>query len=192
MSSYKMHLAISKKLMNDLKLGNDFLLGSILPDLLKIIIKDRDSTHFQEKNCDEKLPNIELFISKYGNLHSDLMYGYLAHLIEDYIWFHDYINLKYKNKYSDNEIYSDYGIIDEYITNKISLDMKNIKENLKKSALNYKQINGINNEKIIHMIETNIINYGHEDKIKFFTPQDADQYFEKAYTKAKIILEKLL
>ena len=103
MASVMHHIAIGqlyyeKYLSNYTEIEkNRFLLGTIAADCGKDknLEQNRMKTHFVEnKVIDEKIdlsifvPNIELFIEKYGeNLNDPFVLGYLVHLITDKFWF---------------------------------------------------------------------------------------------------------
>ena len=74
---------INKELHRDPKC---LLLGSMAPDMAKLIGETKVKSHFQDENND--LPNLERFLSKYkNNLKDDFVLGYYIHLYTDYIWF---------------------------------------------------------------------------------------------------------
>lgn len=90
MSSFKMHIAISKKIKEELNYSNMFLLGAILPDIIKLIIGDRKVTHFEEHG----IIDLNKFINNQNDLENELVLGYYAHLIEDKIWYESYMTKK--------------------------------------------------------------------------------------------------
>lgn len=91
MSSLKMHIAISKKIKEDFNLSSIFLLGAILPDIIKLIIGNKETTHFEKQG----IIDLDEFISKQKNLENEFVLGYYAHLIEDKIWYELYMREKY-------------------------------------------------------------------------------------------------
>ena len=99
MSSLKMHIAISTKLKEKFSFGNDFLLGAILPDIYKILLKEGNlrKTHFE---IEKYIPNINKFCEEYKNKKSEIVYGYLAHLVQDKVWFDEYVR-KYAEDLKD-------------------------------------------------------------------------------------------
>ena len=109
MGSYMMHLAISDKVKKKLKLSDEFVYGSILPDILKEEGQDRDATHYIKekviKGKVQRLPDISMAIENIEILgNKEVALGYVAHLIEDYIWFSIYIP-SYAEKNADKYIY---------------------------------------------------------------------------------------
>lgn len=140
MASAVIHLCVANEISKKFKRNNfNVLIGSIAPDIAKIIGESKIKSHFQIKNDD--LPNLNLFLKKYlNNLNDDFVFGYFIHLCTDYLWFKyflkkyvddEYIYLKNKEKvkFSDelltNYVYSDYtnlncDLIDNY---NLSLDI---------------------------------------------------------------------
>ena len=97
MGSIAMHIAISERIRQKYDLSKKFLVGCMLPDIEKFII-GRSQTHYFDKYEVKgqilELPNLEKFIdSNMARLEvkDEIALGYLAHLIEDKIWFRDYI-----------------------------------------------------------------------------------------------------
>lgn len=117
MSSLKMHIAISKKVKEELQLGDLFLVGSILPDVLKLILHERKLSHFEiDQNID-----LNKFLLLQDNF-NEIVLGYYAHLIEDKIWFELYMNRYRKLEiYSDDRLYNDYAFIDNYMYKKLKI-----------------------------------------------------------------------
>ena len=100
MASALMHMAVANELNKTLKRDNDrLLIGSISPDISKIIGESKLYSHFLDDINDE-LPNIDRFLSKYKNsLNDDFVLGYFIHLYTDYLWFKYFIPEVYKNGY---------------------------------------------------------------------------------------------
>ena len=74
---------------------NEFLLGSIAPDISKVIGWRRDLSHFIDRNVSE-YPDVNMFLNKYS-LDNDFFLGYFVHLYTDYLWFKYFIgNIKYQ------------------------------------------------------------------------------------------------
>ncbi len=92
MASAIIHIAVANELNKELKRDKaKFLIGSIAPDIAKIVGDSREKTHFIDvKGTD--IPNIDLFLSKYKNdLSDDFVLGYYVHLYTDYLWFKYFI-----------------------------------------------------------------------------------------------------
>lgn len=148
MSSIISHVYISNILKEKYNLGDEFLYGAILPDILHKAIKaqTREMTHYLRHGIlygsEGDYPDIERFIIENTEIlpKSQMMQGYLAHLIEDMLWFSIYIpkmtiekdkkTIIYKKDNSvhtddefRNDIYSDYTIIDRYLLKKTNLNL---------------------------------------------------------------------
>ncbi|MBQ6546393.1 MAG: zinc dependent phospholipase C family protein [Bacilli bacterium] len=87
MASALIHMAVAEKLNKKLKRReSEYLIGSIAPDVARIIGMDRNITHFQTD--DEEYPNLERFLEKYEkDLNNDFVMGYYIHLLTDYFWY---------------------------------------------------------------------------------------------------------
>ena len=212
MSSFNMHIAVSKKIKEEFSFGDEFILGTVLPDLYKVLLKDRILTHFERKIGEEYLPDIEKFCDEYKNKKSEIVYGYLAHLVEDRIWFSQYNNQyvqqleneKYYKYNKDNtihkeeeyltDIYTDYTIIDKYLEKEYNLNKREINEKLKSIIINSKDIK--EKEELINIIDTRMIDYSCKydinKPITFFTKEQANEYYIKAVEETKKVLDKFI
>ncbi len=153
MSSIISHVYISNILKEKYKLGDEFLYGAILPDILHKAIpaQRREMTHYLRHGIlygsEGNYPDIEKFIIENTEIlpKSQMMQGYLAHLIEDMLWFSIYIprmtiekdkkTIIYKKDNSvhtddefRNDIYSDYTIIDRYLLKKTNLNIEKLQK----------------------------------------------------------------
>lgn len=153
MSSIISHVYISNILKEKYKLGDEFLYGAILPDILHKAIpaQRREMTHYLRHGIlygsEGNYPDIEKFIIENTEIlpKSQMMQGYLAHLIEDMLWFSIYIprmtiekdkkTIIYKKDNSvhtddefRNDIYSDYTIIDRYLLKKNNLNIEKLQK----------------------------------------------------------------
>lgn len=96
MGSIIMHLYISEQIKKKYNFSDEFLVGSILPDVKKLNGENRDKTHYLvERKKDRtvfRLPEEDEYIheSKCEN-NKMIKYGYIAHLIQDKVWFRDYM-----------------------------------------------------------------------------------------------------
>lgn len=93
MASAVIHLAIAKKLEKSLNIKNqkDYYLGSIAPDIAKIIGEDKSRSHFS--TLGSNIPNLDLFKKEYPDFKKrDFDIGYYIHLYSDYLWFTSFIN----------------------------------------------------------------------------------------------------
>lgn len=209
MGSFNMHISVSKKIKEELSFGDEFMLGTVLPDLYKVLLKDRTLTHFEKNIEGEDLPDIEEFCEKYKDKKSEIVYGYLAHLVEDRIWFNQYHNKRYvkeieRGKYykyiKDNtiheekeyltDIYTDYTIISKYIEKKYKIDREETNKILKETVLKSEKIK--EKEELIHTIETRIIDYSCQydinKPITFLTEQELDDYYQTTLKETKKVL----
>jgi len=91
MASAIIHMAVAKAVGDIIdKNSNDYFLGSIAPDISKIVGKDRAISHFEEDGMET--PNIEKFIKKYQKyIEQDFELGYLIHLYTDEYWIKHFI-----------------------------------------------------------------------------------------------------
>lgn len=164
MASIIAHICISNMVKEELRLSDKFLVGSVIPDLKKIEGIDENITHYLKYQISDDgnvmhLPNLEKFIE--ANTFKLLDFktlGYYSHLIEDKIWFEQFIgkyikwhdenlglvtNIKtgkvYDYEIFKNEIHSDYLNTNNIILSKYNLNLENmikeIKDNLKDDVL---------------------------------------------------------
>lgn len=121
MASTIMHIAVAdqlyKKINNKLNINYyDYILGSIAPDISKIINEDRSISHFFNDN--NSIPNLSKFLEKYkSTLDSSFNLGYYTHLYTDKLFYRDYYPLFIQ----DNFLYSNIKCLDGN-TIKLSLD----------------------------------------------------------------------
>ncbi len=139
MASAIIHICVAKKIGEKFNINStDFLLGSIAPDIAKIIGESKNKTHFIDFKQD--IPNIRLFLSKYKKfLNNPFELGYFIHLYTDKLWYEDFItevfcgnSIKLKdgtiltgnNEFIKNIIYNDYTNINIDLIDKFNLDLK--------------------------------------------------------------------
>jgi hypothetical protein len=97
MASTIMHIAVAnelyKKINSKLHINYyDYILGTIAPDISKIINEPREISHFIEK--ENELPDINNFLEKYhSTLTNSFNLGYFIHLYTDKLFFKDYYPL---------------------------------------------------------------------------------------------------
>ena len=87
MGSRIMHYAIANNIFSKANLGEEFLIGSIAPDVNKSSKTPKELTHFMKIKSDgehEMFPDI--FLNKYSQTLSPFKLGYYLHLISDDIW----------------------------------------------------------------------------------------------------------
>ena len=97
MASAVIHMVVANELNKKMKRDNDkILIGSIAPDIAKLIGQTKKLSHFLDDETD--VPNFERFLIKYRDrLDDDFVLGYFIHLYTDYLWF----------KYFLPEVYND-------------------------------------------------------------------------------------
>lgn len=194
MSSIKIHMIIAKRVQKRLGLGADFMLGSILPDLYKQIY-DRENTHFEIRENNELKLDIESFGSKYLNKKDGLIFGYLAHLIEDQIWYENY-ECKYRSQRFINEedflntMYRDYDVMDEHLV-KSEIDILKVKDEIKNVL---KKSNLPECEKISLLIDEKIKvrNMSSEKKTTYLTVKACKEYIKKSTEEVIKIIKELM
>ena len=86
MASSIIHWAVANEVNKILKKDREkLLIGSIAPDLSKIVGDDRKKSHFIFDNS--IIPNIDMFVNKYKRHFDDsFVLGYFIHLYTDYLW----------------------------------------------------------------------------------------------------------
>ena len=97
MASSIIHIAVANEINRTLNRNNKkLLIGSIAPDIAKLIGMNKKDSHFQDK--DDTLPCLDEFLKKYKkDLNDDFVLGYYIHLYTDYLWFKYFEPDFYKN-----------------------------------------------------------------------------------------------
>lgn len=133
MASAIIHMCVAKKVNEVLKMDENMIfLGSIAPDISKIVGESKVASHFLDGVDEDCIPNCEKFVNKYkDSLNKPFEVGYLIHLLTDKYWFGDYV-YRYIRRYMNTSlvrytqvkdiIYRDYTrlnmkLIDEYELN---------------------------------------------------------------------------
>lgn len=94
MASALIHLAVAKKVLDKLNVQNErhYYLGSISPDIAKMVGSTRKKSHFIEESDDTDTPDVEVFFKKYKDyLKNDYELGYYVHLLTDVLWFDEFL-----------------------------------------------------------------------------------------------------
>lgn len=208
MSSIISHVYISNILKEKYKLGDEFLYGAILPDILHKAIKaqTKEMTHYLRHGIlygsEGNYPDIERFIIENTEIlpKSQMMQGYLAHLIEDMLWFSIYIpkmaiekdkkTIIYKKDNSVHtddqfraDIYSDYPIIDRYLLKKTNLNI----EELQKEFLAISDDAGLKNT-----IKENFKLFDlHNENLILISFDMLEEYINASLEKVSLILDKI-
>ena len=88
MASSVIHLAVANEINKILKKDTSkLLIGSIAPDISKIVGETKEKSHFLD-DVNDDIPNMERFLKKYkNNMNDDFVLGYYIHLYTDYLWF---------------------------------------------------------------------------------------------------------
>lgn len=140
MASTIIHMCVAKKLNKIIKKDeNAITLGSIAPDISKLIGKSKVITHFLDDDT-SGIPNLEKFLSKYQQfLNDNFVLGYYIHLYTGYIWFKyfipdfamkGYVYEKDGKKVQVTEeelidyIYKDYSNLNVKLIDEYELDLK--------------------------------------------------------------------
>lgn len=208
MSSIISHVYISNILKEKYKLGDEFLYGAILPDILHKAIpaQRREMTHYLRHGIlygsEGDYPDIERFIIENTEIlpKSQMMQGYLAHLIEDMLWFSIYIprmtiekdkkTIIYKKDNSvhtddefRNDIYSDYTIIDRYLLKKTNLNIEKLQKEFLEISDDINLKNTIkDNFKLFDLRNENLI------LVSF---DMLEEYINASLEKVSIVLDKI-
>lgn len=199
-----MHMCVSDIVKRKLNLTDKFIYGSILPDILKAVNKDRQSTHYLQQVIVDgerrNLPVIDKAVHELDIQDEEVRLGYIAHLVEDLIWFNEYIpkytkivgedQIKYsldnsihtKEEFS-SDMYSDYSNSSAYVIQKCNVDINKLKFNLKDIICNEQYIQ-IMDEWTQYLEDADI------SKNRFMTKESMDKYIEQTSKEVeKTILE---
>ena len=209
MASLIMHLAISNKLKEIYDFSDNFLVGAMAPDLLKIIYT-KDKTHYTKEIQQDgeiiRFPDIDKFLCENKGKNDEYFLGYLSHLVQDKIWFGEYIPriakrlskeeiMYYKDKsvHSNDDatmdLYNDYTIVGEYILNKYDkVDIFKLKENIKYYFKNFMQIEMddiVDNEKIIYKVPQG-------KELILFSYDLADDYIDYSVNECRNYIDNII
>lgn len=139
MASALIHIAVANEVNKRLKRQeSEYLIGSIAPDIAKIVGIDRNVTHFQKTKKD--FPDTDKFLNKYKkNTDNDFVMGYYIHLLTDYFWFKYFFSeivnentitklngdrVKLSNEELTKLIYDDYTNLNLKLIEEYNLDLK--------------------------------------------------------------------
>lgn len=139
MASALIHLAVAKKVSESINIDNEkhYMLGSISPDIAKMVGLTRKVSHFIPDDGDT--PHIDLFLNKYKEyLNNDYELGYFVHLLTDVLWFDEFLPNFVKDgclvsrtgellKFDDDELlsilYDDYTNLNPEVLSYYNLDL---------------------------------------------------------------------
>ena len=141
MASLMIHIAVANEVNKELNRNkNQIFIGSIAPDISKLIGETKEKSHFLTDNTD--IPNLDKFLGKYKNyLNDDFVMGYYIHLYTDYLWYkyfsselinHNKITkkdgtiVKLNGNMGSIYMYNDYTNLDVRLIEKYDLDLKMI------------------------------------------------------------------
>lgn len=205
MSSLIMHVCISNIIKQKYDYGYEFLLGSIMPDILKNSGEDKNKVHYRTKD-NYNLYEIDKFVKK-NMLTEKTEYnlGYLAHLIQDK-FLAKYTNRKIKESYIDGQeyityifdndslhkkqefldlIHNDYAIIDQYLIKKYDLNMDYMLKRILRVNKEEKYDKIIEDKLKIHDIIP-------ESTLKIFNILDIEQYIRECINEYDRYIEEEL
>ena len=89
MASSVIHMCVASEVNKKLKRDNSkILIGTIAPDISKLLGEDKTRSHFLDEEDTLGVPNLKRFLDKYKNkLLDDFVLGYYIHLYTDFLWF---------------------------------------------------------------------------------------------------------
>lgn len=139
MASSLIHIAVASELNKVLKKNKEKLfIGTIAPDIAKLIGENKMKSHFLDQN--DSIPNLEKFLDKYSkNLNDDFVLGYYIHLFTDFLWFKYFISevydkdiikkldgteVKCNGRMASIYIYNDYTNLNSQLVDRYDLDFK--------------------------------------------------------------------
>ena len=209
MGSLIMHLCVANELKKKYNFSDKFIIGTLMPDLLKIAGKGQTETHYIENVIEEdgvkRLPNILKYEqTNHDNIKDEKILGYMTHLIQDKVWFDKYIgkyaktdandiskikyleyNLIKSDKEFSKDMYKDYENINMYLVNKYNLDINSLKNTINKISPDIEFKKNINSY-------FNLNNIDFEKENTFITKKDLDDYVLEAVKKSSAQIDKIL
>lgn len=208
MSSIISHVYIGNILKEKYNLDNEFLYGSILPDMLEKSseTQSRELTHYLRHGIlygtEGDFPDVERYINenKYLLPKSKMLQGYLSHLIEDMLWFSvylpkiashpdddTYILKKNNSTHSSSEfwkiLYSDYSIMDKHLLNKSDINLKELRTEFLQITEDENLKNTI--KEYFKQFETN------RKSLIFISKEVFEKYIKDCVDKVSLVLDKL-
>ena len=202
MASAFIHMAVAKK-ANE-KLGfqdeNSLFLGTIAPDLGKLLGETKERGHFETNNT--YLPNLNKFLSKY-KIDKPFEMGYYIHLYTDLIWFTEFMPNYYRDDilylndgtYMDcsfelkmRKVYDDYSIFNGLVVDKYNINLDILYKNIDfESELDEVDLTKIN--LLLNQIKGFIENSDRNKKPEIFS---SDAIFEFIDTTAERVVKEVL
>ena len=140
MASSMIHICVANEVNKIIKKDRkSILIGSIAPDISKLLNQDKVKSHFLD-NSDTDVPNTQRFLSKYeAYLDDDFVLGYYIHLYTDYLWFKYFIPniikgnyikeldgtlVEYTEKTFKYYVYNDYSNLNNQLIDRYNFPMK--------------------------------------------------------------------
>ena len=195
MASTIIHMAVGQKIGNKInRKSSQFMIGTIAPDLAKIIGESKNISHFID-GLDNDIPNIDRFLQKYISfLDDDFVLGYFIHLYTDYLWFKYFLpeifdkeqclitNLNNEEIRLDedtfiNYVYNDYTNLNDQLIKKYQINVRLFYEPLGyiKPIIDEIKINELDK---LQKKSIQIINSSAEEKEFLFNIKNVDQFIE--------------
>ena len=206
MSSYIRHMCVTDVVKRKLNLTDKVIYGSILPDVLKMATGDRKGTHYLSKvkvgDYDRNLPVIDKAIHDLDIQDKEIRLGYIAHLVEDLIWFNDFIPIfakmledgKYEYiktgeikeaRFFTEDMYSDYSNCGAYVIESTGTDMEELKKNIAEYITDNKHLEFVlENTKYNQSLDI--------EKNHFMTKECIDKYIVRATKSVENIMKELM
>ena len=175
MASVMIHIAVASEINKSINRDRTkLLLGSIAPDLAKIMGERKERSHFIIKQY-TNIPEISLFLRKYKkHLNDDFVLGYYIHLYTDYCYNIikklDGTTVRCTESQMTKYIYNDYTNLNTRLLDEYDLDLKifyndlpklnDIIEEIRMDKLNYlidKTSLIIENAKTVFLIQFGIL-----------------------------------
>ena len=193
MASSIIHICVAKEINKTLnKNQSKLLLGSIAPDLSKIVGENKIKSHFLDKN--DNIPNIGKFILKYNDsLSDDFVLGYYIHLYTDYLWFKNFIpkvreNIpEDKNSEFNKTVYEDYDHLNIQLIDEYNLDLSMLYQNCLETIHTIEEI-PVNKLKLLIDKTRIIIDNSSNSSTSIINLEDTKNFIESS---SKIILEEI-
>lgn len=202
MASSMIHIAVANEINK--KINRDkskLLIGTIAPDISKLIGETKEKTHFQDRN--DNIPNLDKFLDKYKeNLNDDFVLGYYIHLITDYLWYKYFMTeienknmitklngqiVKCNGQMFTQYVYNDYTDLNIKLIDKYNLDLKIFYNNIPNLENIIKEI-PMDKISIIVNKTGEIIENSKESKNFVFNIENVEQFIQ---TSTELILGKL-
>ena len=140
MPGFTIHLAVGKRYIekhkNKIKNENDFMKGTIAPDLDKEfsqIEKNKSKSHYGKWGQDNLITNIDEFLAdKNIDINNDYWKGYFIHLLTDFYFYKKDFKFEHEQTIKNNDyFYYDYDCLNKILREKYNIDKYEI-ESIKK------------------------------------------------------------